>query len=135
MESDYFFFVFLSAWGVIQVAASYSRFEGLLLIPRSKASALIGLAAALWAFFWFFTSADRNLPSGKGAIEGAEQFWLFIAAAASAIAITLVLSSILNARMGRDARSIRDGLDALRETTYFRALAHSLAKIQRVWRR
>jgi hypothetical protein len=126
---DYFLFVFVAACGVIQIAAAYSALRGLLFFRSRPLAALLGLLLVAFAFLWFFLSEPRNIPDTEGGLDGNQQAGLFAAAAASAIAFTLLLSSILNLPMGSIRRAYAPGLDALKETTYIKALISTLMKL------
>lgn len=130
---EYFLFVFVAALGVLQVAAAYSRLDGLLLLRRRAVAGLVGLALAVGAFLWFFASGPRNVPDTQGGLDGNAQAGLFAAAAGAALAVTLVVSSLLNSR--RAGGAVQGlGLDALRNTTYARALLEGARACRRMWR-
>ena len=129
---DYFLLIFVSACGVLQVAASHSGLKGLMFFVRSFYSALVGIVMVLAAFLWFFLSTPRNLPDTGGGLDGIAQSGLFAVGAGTALVFTLILSSIKNISLGSGHRSYNLGLVALKETTYCRALANTLRGL---WKR
>ena len=129
---DYFVFVFIAAFGVLQMAAAYSPLRGLLFIRARPWAFTAGLVTAALAFLWFFVSEPRNIPDTDGGLDGNEMGGLFTLAAGSALVLTLLLSSVRNRSMGRNWQRSGPGLDVLRETTYVRALQGA---IRHLWKR
>lgn len=90
---------------------------------------LSGILAVVVAFWWFFAAEDRNVRG----IEGPGQLGYFTAAVFSAIFFTLFVSSLtgaflsfLKSRSTRAVNPEEPGLEALKEMTYFQAMACSL---------
>ena len=129
---DFFVFVFISALGVLQMVAAQNRLWGLLFIRRRTIAFLVGFGSTTLAFLWFFLSEPRNLSDTHGGLDGNGAAGIFTIASASALALTLVISSIRNRSMGKGDRRYAVGLDALRETTYLRAL---LGTVKVLWKR
>ena len=127
---DYFLLVFVASLGVFQIVAAYSRLYGLLLFNRILSS-LLGLAAAVLAFTWFFASEPRNIPDTSSGLDGNQQALLFSAGALAALVTTLVVSSLRHWSMAGGDEDDR-GLDALRHTNYLRILMKGL---DRHWKR
>lgn len=123
---DYLVFVFLVSLGVLQTAAAYSGLRGLLFVKARPLAFLLGLATAALAFSWFFLSEPRNISDTEGGLDGNQMSGFFAAGAGTAFLITLLLSSLSNRSMGGNGQRPRPGLDALRETTYLKALAGTL---------
>ena len=123
---DYFVFVFIAALGVLQMVAAYSALRGLLFIRVRPLAFLAGLVTTALAFLWFFLSEPRNVPDTEGGLDGNQMAGLFAVAAGSALVLILVLSSISNRSMGGNGQRVVPGLDALRETTYLKALVSGL---------
>ena len=123
---DYLLFVFLAALGVLQMVASYTALRGLLLIRCRPVAFLAGFVVTVLAFIWFFISEPRNLPDTEGGLDGNQLAGLFAVGAGSALILTLLLSSLRNRTMGGGERQFNLGLDALRETTYLKALRCTL---------
>lgn len=132
--ADYYLFVFAASLGVVQIAVSLGRLNGLLVLKSPVAACVLGVVLVLAAFVWFFTSAPRNLNDYEGGLDGNIQALFFFLGALTAVLVTFVVSSLVNARMmGGDPES-GEGLDALKRTNYARALSHSLHYWWREWR-
>ena len=132
--TDYFLFVFVACLGVIQIAASFGGLKGLLILKSPLLARAIGLALPIAAFIWFFTSAERNLNDYEGGLDANVQALFFFFGGLTALAATLSVSSLLNLRMTGGAPAPGEGLDALKRTSYGRALVHSLRYWWREWR-
>lgn len=117
---DYFFLCLAASFGVLQFAAAYSRIYGLLVFNRAF-SAFLGLAVMTLAFTWFFATEPRNIPDTGEGLDGNQQAILFSTAVATSLVITLFVSSLRHWSMIHEG-SIQNGIDALRSTTYFKAL-------------
>ena len=128
--TDYYILCFVAAAGTLQIAASLGGFEGLLFLKRPVPARLLGLALIVAAFTWFFTVEDRNINDYEGGLDAPTQALFFFLGSASAVAFTLLASSILNHRMRGGADDPADGLKALRRGNYLGALARSV----RYWR-
>ena len=131
---DYFVFVFLAALGVLQVVAAYTGMRGLLLIPFHRLAVVVGLTAVVLAFLWFFLSEPRNLADTEGGLDGNQMAGYFALGAGSATVLTFLLSSISNRSLAKNGRRPLPGLDALRETTYWTALARTLRSLWKHYR-
>jgi len=126
---DYLILVFAFAVGVLQMAASFGRLNGLLLLRSAVPSRLAGFALIIAAAVWFFASGPRNINDIDGGIAGTEQAGLFAIASFIALVVTFVLSSIVNSRLSRgktDSPSDPQGFDALSNSDYAKALLGSL---------
>lgn len=116
---EYIGFVFAAACGVLQLAAARSQLKGLMFFESRFAACLFGAIAIGMAYAWFFSWKDRN----QLGLEGAQQFGYFVTAALLALLFSLGLSSAIKAgKLPGSARA--QGLDALKEMTYFQAIAH-----------
>ena len=91
--------------------------------------AAVGILALVGAFLWFFVSEPRNLPDTGGGLSGNEDTWLFCVACTCAILLTLAISSIINRGKHKENPSYPSGLDALRETTFYRAFSEAMRKL------
>ena len=132
--TDYYLFTFAATIGAIQIAASIGRLYGLLFVPSLTAARLLGTALTLGSILWFFGSSDRNINDTAGGLDANAQAVLFLLGALPALALTLIASSLANFRMAPAPGPATDGLDALRSSGYFRALAASL-RAGRSWSR
>jgi len=119
---DYYLLVFIASSGVFQVIGGLHGFQGMTFSNNRPVSILIGLAALAGAFTWFFLSQPRNVPDSALGLNGNEQFAYFFAGSGTALAFTLILSSLRQLTIGPEQRELPDGLDALRESTYFQAI-------------
>lgn len=126
MGLDFFLMNFVGALGVLQMAAAYRSLRGMLFLQHRTLSGVLGFLALVGAFLWFFISKPRNLPDTGGGLSSNEDTWLFCAACAFAILFTLAVTSIINYRMGRGNTTYLPGLDALRETTFYRAFTGAI---------
>ncbi len=115
---NYCLLVFIAVLGVLQLAAVYNGLRGLFFFPRKIFSLAFAVVAIGFALFAFFAWNDFN----DYIIEGSQQFASFLISAAVGIIFTLVFSSILNSRRFSAGRPHRDGLDFLRESTFFKAI-------------
>ena len=86
------------------------------------------------SFVWFFGSADRNINDYEGGLDAPTQALFFFLGALAGVGLTLTVSSLINLRLNGVAQSRDAGLDALRDSSYFRALSHSLVYWWREWR-
>ena len=128
---DYFLFVFLAALGVIQMAAAYNSLRGLLFFKPRPVAMVAGMAITAMAFVWFFASEPRNVPDTDGGLDGNQAAGLFALGAGLALLLTLIASSVSNRSLGNGDRDFSPGLDALRETTYIKAL---LTTVKKLWK-
>ena len=119
---DYFLLVLLSSCGVFQTIAAYNNLKGVLFFKNRLGSFLLGLSLVTAAFTWFYLSEPRNVPDTALGLNGNEQFAYFFAGLGTALATTLVLTSLRNWPLGAGRTQLPAGLDALRESTYLRAL-------------
>ena len=132
--TDYYLFVFAASLGVIQIAVSLGRLKGLLLLRSRLAVRAVGGALVIAAFVWFFSTDNRNLNDYEGGLDANVQALLFFLGAATAMATTAVASSIVNARMDGGRPVPGEGFDALKRSSYARALSHSLRYWGKEWR-
>jgi hypothetical protein len=124
--TDYFILVFFASVGVIQVAASIGRLNGLLFFKSHLVARALGLALAVAAFAWFFATEQRNIGDTEGGLDANSQGLFFFFGASAGVVFTFVVSSLVNIRMKRAKPSPGAGLDALKDTSYVRALSYSI---------
>lgn len=96
LAPSYFLFAVLAVLGTLQWVAARYRLIGLALIRgrrRTMWGYLLGIALVGGAFGWFFT-AQREAIFRPG-LAGAELFTLFAPASLGALALTLLLSTLL----------------------------------------
>ena len=82
------------------------------------------------AFTWFYLSEDRNVPDTAGGLDGNQQFAFFFAGLGSSLAFILLLSSLVNRRLGATDSPPESGLDALKQSNYLRALYHTWRQVR-----
>ncbi len=116
---EYFGLSFVAAVGVLQVVAAYNELRGVSFFGRKIYGYLFAALTVSPALASFFTWNSRN---PIGIIEGREQFGFFMLALAAALIFTLVVSSLLKNGRLRGNHAQYDGLEALREITFFQAL-------------
>ena len=130
---DYFILVFVACIGVLQIAASLGRLNGLLLLKSPVVARTFGMALAVSAFIWFFSTGTRNINDFEGGLDAPTQALFFFLGGLAGIIATFVVSSVVNLRMNGGKASPEMGLDALRDTNYIRALAQSIGYWWREW--
>lgn len=116
---EYFCLVFVAAVGVLQVVAAYNELRGVSFFGGKIYGYLFAALTVGPALAAFFTWNSRN-PTGI--IQGPEQFGFFMLALTAALIFTLAASSLLKNRRLRRNHAQHDGLEALREVTFFQAL-------------
>ena len=132
--TDYFLLVFVASVGVVQVAASSGRLNGLLIFKSPLVARAVGSAVAVSAFVWFFSTGARNINDYEGGLDGPTQALFFFFGASAGVVVTFAASSLVNLRMRGADHPPEAGLDALRDTNYARALGKSLGYWRRNWR-
>ena len=133
--TDYFLLVFVSALGVIQIGASFGGLSGLLFLQAPKAARALGTVLAVAPFIWFFSTGERNINDYQGGLDAPTQALFFFLGTLAAGGVTFIVSSAVNWRMDRGAPAPEDGMDALRNASWARALAASLHYWRKNWRR
>ena len=129
---DFLIFVFIASFGVLQVVFARSSLRGLLLFKSRQIAFMLGLLLITAAFLWFFLSEPRNLSDTQGGLDGNQAAGLFSVGAGLALVLTLGLTSLRNRSMGDGGHRMLPGLEALKETTYFKAL---FATLRVLWKR
>lgn len=141
---EYSSLVFGAGLGVLQVAAAYGGFKGLLLAPgdirfrfltrsriltisRVAFSYLFAMVTVAPALVYFFIWNQRN---ETGIIEGPEQAAFFVLSMASAVAFTFISASIINHWRLRHNEPSGTGLEALKEITWVQAITRRWRKKQ-----
>ena len=132
--TDYFILVFIASIGAIQVAASIGRLSGLLFFKSPAITRLLGASLVVAAFIWFFSTGERNINDYEGGLDANSQALFFFLGVLAGGTFTFLMSSLVNARMNGYQPSPEGGLDALKQTSYLRALAYNLDYWRRNWR-
>lgn len=132
--TDYYLCVLAATIGVLQIAASIGKIQGLLIFKSNAIARGGGLALAVSAFVWFFSTGPRNLNDYEGGLDANTQGLFFFLGAFTAVVVTYAVTSVINHRMAGPQAPIDAGLDAVRDTSYARALARSLSYWWKNWR-
>lgn len=132
--ADYCIAVFISTTGILQFAFSLGGFSGLLFLKSAIVARTIGILIALSGLALFFSTENRNINDYEGGLDAPDQALFFSLSALSALAITLLVSSLLNRRMKNADADPDVGLGALRDCNYAIALARSITYWRGNWR-
>jgi hypothetical protein len=132
MGVDFLVMNLIGALAVLQIAAARGDLRGMMFLPSKRVTAALGFLALAGAFAWFFASEPRNYADDAGGLNGNEDAGLFCLACVLAIAFTLLSTSAINWKLGRDKTSHPGGIEALRETTFLRAFCGA---VRRLWTR
>ena len=97
----------------------------MLFLKYRPASFLLGLALLTGSFTWFFLSEPRNVPDSAHGLNGNEQFAYFFAGTGTALASTLLLTSLIYLKLGVGRSNFPPGLDALKQSVYLHPLYRS----------
>lgn len=133
-QSDYFLLCFVASVAVIQIGASFGRLEGLMFIKSPAVTRVLGVIVVIGSFVWFFSTGERNINDFQGGLDANGQALFFFLGALSGGVFTFLVSSIINWRMFRRTPSPTAGLEALKETSYLRALLRNISYWRRNWR-
>jgi len=123
---EYFYLVMIAAVGVVQAAVTYNGLKGVSFFYYKVSAYIFALVTVVPVLVSFFYWNSRN-PTGV--IEGREQFCLFMLAIVAAIGFTVIFSSAWNHWRFRNSEIKGEGLEALREATFFQALRFSAGRI------
>ncbi len=136
LSREYSLLVFVAVLGVIQVSAANSGLRGLLFAPGAVRirfwpsgrrwaltyvhfSYLFGAVTILPALGYFFVWNSHN---GTGIIQGSEQAGLFVLSTAAGGIFSLLASSLINQWRLQRNQTHANGLEALKEITWFQAI-------------
>jgi len=134
MAMDYFMLVFITSCGVYQIAAVTAKLEGLWFFGNSRVQYIFGILAITGAFGWFYTKEERNI---QHTVEGSQQLGLFLAAIITSYIATVILSSIIRARVDMSENKPSDdsidaeGFEELKNTTVFDRIVSRMRKKER----
>ena len=130
---DYYLMIVVAVFGTLQVAASIGRLDGLLLFKSPRAARGFGIILVLIGLTLFFGTGERNINDYEGGLDGNFQGLFFLLGTVSALALTVVLTSLVNRDMD-DQAQIGDGIESLKRTTHARGLATNLGHLRKHWR-
>ena len=134
---QYFILMFIAIIGVLQLIAARNQLKGILFFKREALAYLFSFLAIGGSFGWFFGWGDpldmAMRQTGDAAmrqtgLEGAQQFLYFLLGTLAALSFTLIVSSLLRAYQWKGKtkeKGSSQGLDTLREMSYFEAIKHS----------
>lgn len=139
LANEYRLLIFVAVLGVIQLAAARAGLRGLLFAPGTVRirfwpsgrrwtltylhfSYLFAGITVLPALGFFFVWNQYN---GTGIIQGSEQSGLFVLSTGAAGIFSLIVSSLINQWRLQGNQTQAEGLEALKDITWFQA----------VWRR
>ena len=132
--TDYFLLVFIASIGVLQIAASAGSLNGLLIFKSPLVARALGATLVVAGFVLFFSTGERNINDYEGGLDANIQALFFFLGTMAGGFVTFLVSSIVNLRMRGGDPSPESGLEALKETTFLRALARSLNYWRNNWR-
>ena len=126
---EYFLWAFVSVIGVLQLAATFARLKGVLFF-ESRVITFIFSFLAIGLSFGFFFGWDNRLDTTMRRIglEGGGQLCYFFLATLAGGVFTLIVSSLIKAYQWRGRSTERksgQGVDALKEMSYFEAIKQS----------
>ena len=130
---DYYLMVVVAVFGTLQLAASIGGLHGLLLFKSPRAARMLGIILVLVALAMFFGADERNINDYEGGLDGNFQGLFFLLGTVTALALTVLLTSIVNRSMYGDP-GIGDGIESLKRTTFARGLATNLGHLRKHWR-
>ena len=130
---DYYLAVFVAAFGVIQIAASLGELRGLVFLRSAPLARIVGVLLVAASAVWFFSTAPRNINDYEGGLDANEQAIFLALGTLTAIAVTLIASSLVNLRMKVEAGP-EAGLDALEEANYTQSAVASIRYWSKQWR-
>ena len=126
---QYFILMFVSTVGVLQLIAARNQLKGMLFFERKALAYLLALLAIGGSFGWFFGWDNRlDTAMRQTGLEGAQQFLYFVLGTSAAFAFTFGVSSLLKVYQWKGKtkqKGSSQGLDALKEMSYFEAIKHS----------
>jgi len=122
---EYSCLVFIAALGVFQLAAAYGQMRGVSFFTRRIYGFIFSALTAIPALIGLFTWNQRN---SIGIIEGFQQFGLFSLAVFIAFIFNVVISHVIQRNKLRRNEVLEEGLEALKEVTFFQALRFRLGR-------
>ena len=132
--ADYLILTFVASLATIQIAATLGRLDGLLFIKYPLITRILGALIILGVFIWFFGDEPRNINDTNGGLDANAQAVLFAISGLTAVALTLVVASLINWRMKSGEPLPDEGFDALRKTNFYQALRTNLDYWSKHWR-
>ena len=124
---EYYILIVLLSMSAIQIASSYSGINGIVFFQRRTCNYIV---SAIFALPCMAVLITWNWHKDVGVIEGAEQFYLFMAGILSAIILTLLASSLVNHKRFKNKPTDQEnGFEALKNNTFYQAIIVRLRSI------
>ena len=120
--ADYLLLVVMVCVGVFQFVAAWRRLDGLSFFFGRTYLAYPFILIIIGAAHWLFFREERIVPDYAGGLGGSQLFIYTMSGIAIAGIVTLVASSVLNARWRRLGAGSAGGLDALKDMTFLQAV-------------
>ena len=122
--AEYCLYVFIAVIGMLQLIASRWELRGISFFGNKFWGYVFGAVAIAAVFVWFFRFTGLNLA--QPTFDTPPQlFWLAVSTFL-AVAVTLVISSIVNRKLvphiEDEDEDENDGIDTLRRQTYWRSI-------------
>jgi len=125
-RAEYLIFIFTASVGVLQLVAARTQLKGLLFFKKPVLAYPFSLLLIIGSFWWFFVRDDRiDTVMRQPGLEGSGQFYNFCMGAFAALLFTLAVSSLiglLRRRGQRNENENSEGLDTLRQMSYYEAV-------------
>lgn len=126
---EYLIFVFTAAVGALQLVAVRSKLNGLLFLKKPVLAHALSFLIIGFSFYWFFQRDNRmDTVMRRTGLEGSGMFFNFCLATFVALVFTFVASSLISMIHHKTTTSdnaAANGLEALKEQSYFEAIKHS----------
>jgi hypothetical protein len=132
--TDYYLFILVASFGVIQLGASLGGLRGLLIVKNDLVTRAFGVVLAVVAAFWFFDPATRNINDYEGGLDANQQAIFFLLGTVSAFLLTVAVSSVVNARMKGPTPEPGAGLEDLKQASFTIASIRNIRFWLREWR-
>lgn len=128
-RAEYLIFIFTASVGVLQLVSARTQLKGLLFFKKPVLAYPFSLLLIIGSFWWFFVRDDRiDTIMRQPGLEGSGQFYNFCMGAFAALLFTLAVSSLiglLRRRGQRNENENSEGLDTLRQMSYYEAVKRS----------
>lgn len=130
-RAEYLIFIFTASVGVLQLVAARTQLKGLLFFKKPVLAYPFSLLLIVGSFWWFFVRDDHiDTIMRQPGLEGSGQFYNFCMGAFAALLSTLAVSSLiglLRRRGQRNENENSEGLDTLRQMSYYEAVKRSFS--------
>lgn len=131
---DYYLFISVASFGVIQFAAATAGLQGILILKKDPLNRIVGICFVIVAIVWFFDPSTRNINDHEGGLDANQQAILFLLGTASAFLLTAGISSLLNVGMKGETPKPGEGLQDLKSTNFAIAIGRNIQFWLKEWR-